>query len=383
MNNFTFHNPTKIVFGKGAIERLPKLLPEQATILLAYGGGSIQRNGIYDTVVSLLKGYKVVPFGGIEANPDVATLKEAIALGKREGVTFVLAVGGGSVIDGSKLIAAGILSPKDPWQIVLEHKVDKALPLASVLTVPATGSEMNAGAVISNRATQEKFSFQGYHPVFSILDPTYAYTLSYHQIACGIADSFVHVCEQYLTYPGQSALMDRMAEGVLLNIIDIAKDQQKLKERDYATYCEYMLSATFALNGFVGMGVEQDWLTHMIGHEITALTDTTHGASLAMLYPAVLRVLIQEKGAKIAQMGRRIWRLENHNEETLIRQTIECIAEFFRSLGLAASLAEAHIQPEIAQEITQRIERRGIVFGEKGLGTPQVVQSILKEAYKI
>lgn len=380
MKNFIFTNPTKLIFGKDSIARITNFLPKDAIILLTYGGGSIMKNGIYDQVMEQLKGFKVVPFGGIEANPDIATLEKAIELGRKEKINFILAVGGGSVIDGSKLIAIAIPSTTPAWDIVKTGKFEEAIPFGTVLTVPATGSEMNSGAVISNRETKEKFGFYGTFPLFSVMDPTYAYTLSKHQISCGIADAFMHVCEQYLTYPDQSGVMDRMSEGILLNLIDISKSQDKLAEHDYDTFCEYMLSATIALNGFLSMGTAQDWLAHMIGHEITALTGITHGASLAMVYPSVLRVMRPHKEGKILQYAKRVWGIEGDNTDEIVTKAISKTEEFFRSLGLAANMAEGKVDQSVADEIIRRMEERGHKYGEGRIASVEEVKVILKDS---
>ncbi|MDO5036502.1 MAG: iron-containing alcohol dehydrogenase [Porphyromonas sp.] len=379
MNNFTFHNPTKIVFGCGSVAQLSKLIPEGTkTILLTYGGGSIVRLGIYDQVIQQLERYEVIPFGGIEPNPDCHTLDKAIAIAKEKEVDLVLAVGGGSVIDGSKVIAAGVFSSyTTSWEMVINGEFKGSIPLGTVLTVPATGSEMNAGAVISNRATREKYGYRAQHPLFSVLDPTYTYTLSQHQVACGIADVWMHTLEQYLTYPGQSNLMDRMAEGVLSNVLDFAPLRLE-KSDDYDVACEYMLSATIALNGFLGMGVEQDWVTHKIGHEVTALTGATHGASLMMILPSVLRVMRAEKEAKLLQMGIRVFRMTDPTAEEVIIK----IEDFIHSLGLAASLTEAGISKEVAVEIADRFEERGESWGEGQHATPERIREILLLASK-
>ena len=304
MNNFIYHNPTKLVFGKGQIARLPKLIPAGKRIMLTFGGGSVKRNGVYDQVVAALEGRDLVEFWGIEANPSVETLREAIALGKERKVDFLLAVGGGSVIDGTKLIAAGLLYDGDAWDIVLKGQAGKTVPLATVLTMSATGSEMNSGAVISRYETKEKYAFYGDYPVFSILDPETLYSLPKRQVACGLADTFVHVLEQYMTTPHQSRLMDRWAEGILHTVVEIAP-KALADERDYDTMSEYMLSATLALNDMIRMGVTQDWATHMIGHELTALHGLTHGATLAIVINGTLRVLRGQKRGKLLQYGGR------------------------------------------------------------------------------
>ena len=329
MNNFIYHNPTKLVFGKGQIARLPKLIPAGKRIMLTFGGGSVKRNGVYDQVVAALEGRDLVEFWGIEANPSVETLREAIALGKERKVDFLLAVGGGSVIDGTKLIAAGLLYDGDAWDIVLKGQAGKTVPLATVLTMSATGSEMNSGAVISRYETKEKYAFYGDYPVFSILDPETLYSLPKRQVACGLADTFVHVLEQYMTTPHQSRLMDRWAEGILHTVVEIAP-KALADERDYDTMSEYMLSATLALNDMIRMGVTQDWATHMIGHELTALHGLTHGATLAIVINGTLRVLRGQKRGKLLQYGERIWGIAGGSEEERIDRTIAANEAFFR-----------------------------------------------------
>ena len=384
MRNFDFKNPTRLVFGKDCVaKKLRGLLPEGTKkILLTYGGGSVKRNGIYDTVLAQLEGLEVVPFGGIEANPDVATLDRAIALGREKEVDFILAVGGGSVLDGSKLIAAGIPTTRlTGWEIVRSGEYDGFVPLGTVLTVPATGSEMNRGAVISNRELGEKFAFYSEYPTFSLLDPVYTYTLPKQQVAAGIADTFVHITEQYLTYPGQSGVMDRMAEGVLLNVLDFAPLRLE-KDNDYDVACEYLLSATMGLNGFLGMGVEQDWATHRIGHEFTALLGITHGVSLVMILPSLLRVLKEHKLAKVAQLGRRVFGLKGESDEELFEPTVQAIEGFIRSLGLAASLKEGGVPRETGEIVARRFEERGTVLGEQGICPPPVIRAIIEKAYE-
>ena len=320
MNNFIYHNPTELVFGKGQIARLPKLIPADKRIMVTFGGGSVKRNGVYDQVVRALEGRDFIEFWGIEANPSVETLRKAIALGKERKVDFLLAVGGGSVIDGTKLIAAGLLYDGDAWEIVLRGRAEKSVPLATVLTISATGSEMNSGAVISRYETKEKYPFSGDYPLFSILDPGVLYSLPKRQIACGLADTFVHVLEQYLTAPGQSRLMDRWAEGILHTVSEIAPEALS-DNPDYDVMSEYMLSATLALNDMIRMGVREDWATHMIGHEITALHGLTHGATLAIVINGTLRVLREQKRGKLLQYGERIWGIAGGTETVRLRPT--------------------------------------------------------------
>ena len=359
MNNFIYHNPTELVFGKGQIARLAKLIPADKRIMITFGGGSVKRNGVYEQVIRALEGREVVEFWGIEANPSVETLRRAIALGKERRVDFLLAVGGGSVIDGTKLIAAGLLYEGDAWEIVLKGKAGKTVPLATVLTMSATGSEMNNGAVISRYETKEKYAFYGDYPVFSILDPETLYSLPVRQIACGLSDTFVHVLEQYMTTPGQSRLMDRWAEGILHTVIEIAPRIRE-NQHDYAVMSEYMLAATLALNDMIRMGVAQDWATHMIGHELTAL----HGLTHAIVINGTLRVLREQKRGKLLQYGERIWGITGGSDEERIERTIAANEEFFRSLGLSTHLSQEGIGEATIAEIERRFNAAGSRFGE-------------------
>ena len=363
MNNFIYHNPTELVFGKGQIARLSKLIPADKRIMITFGGGSAKRNGVYEQVVKALEGRDFIEFWGIEANPSIETLRKAIALGKEHKVDFLLAVGGGSVIDGTKLISAGLLYDGDAWDLVLKGSYDRTVPLASVLTMAATGSEMNSGAVISRYETQEKYAFYSNYPVFSILDPETLYSLPKRQIACGLADTFVHVLEQYMTTPGQSRLMDRWAEGILYTVVEVAP--KALGEtRDYDTMSEYMLSATLALNDMIRMGVTQDWATHMIGHELTALYGLTHGATLAIVINGTLRTLRDQKHGKLLQYGERIWGISEGSEEERIDRTIAATESFFRSLGLSTHLSEEGIGEATIAEIERRFNASGVHHGE-------------------
>lgn len=365
MNNFIYHNPTKLVFGRGQIARLGKLIPADKHVMITFGGGSVRRNGVYDQVVKALEGRNFTEFWGIEANPSVETLRRAVAQGRREGIDFLLAVGGGSVIDGTKLIAAGLLYDGDPWEIVLKGQAGRTVPLATVLTMAATGSEMNNGAVISRYETKEKYAFSGDYPLFSILDPETLYSLPPRQVACGLADTFVHVLEQYMTTPGQSRLMDRWAEGILHTVVEIAPEVRK-NQQDYAVMSEYMLSATLALNDMIHMGVAQDWATHMIGHELTALHGLTHGATLAIVINGTLRVLREQKRGKLLQYGERIWGITGGEEEDRIDRAIERTEAFFRSLGLSTRLSEEGIGEQTIAEVERRFNAQGVAYGEAG-----------------
>lgn len=379
MNNFTFYNPTKLIFGKGTISSLTAEIPSGKRILITFGGGSVKSNGVYTQVINALKDHTYFEFWGIEPNPSVETLREAIKLGKEKNCDFVLAVGGGSVIDGSKLIAAGIVYSGDPWEIVIkrDNTLAPSLPLASVLTLPATGSEMNRGAVISNNATKEKFAFYGNYPLFSILDPEATYTLPPFQVACGLADTFVHVIEQYLTTTGQSPLMDRWAEGVLHTIVEIAPKVRE-NQSDYDTMSTFMLSATMALNGFISMGVSQDWATHMIGHELTALHGLTHAHTLTIVLPGSMRILKAEKREKILQYGKRVFGIEESNPDKAVEMTIAKTEELFVSMGFKIKLSENNIGEETIAEISKRFKERNFKLGENRSVDWQKTAEILK-----
>ena len=376
MNNFSFQNPTRLIFGDGMIASLSKEIPAGKKIMVTFGGGSVKKNGVYDQVIKALEGRIVTEFWGIEANPTIETLRKAIALGKEKQIDFLLAVGGGSVLDGTKLISSGLLYDGDAWDLVKKGYYPESVPTGTVLTLPATGSEMNSGAVISRIETHEKYPFYSNYPVFSILDPKVTFTLPDFQIACGIADTFVHVMEQYMTSPGQSRLMDRWAESILASLIEIAP---KIKENktNYDLMADFMLCATMALNGFISMGVNNDWATHMIGHELTALHGLTHGATLVIVLPGTLRVLAAKKQGKLLQYGERIWGITSGTTEERVALAIKKTEDFFRSLGLHTRLSEENIGDATIDEITRRFTERNVAFGEDRDVTAQVAREIL------
>lgn len=377
MNNFIFQNPTRLIFGKGMIAELSRAIPTDKRIMITFGGGSVKKNGVYEQVIQALKGHNYVEFWGIEPNPAVETLRKAIILGKEKKVDFLLAVGGGSVLDGTKLISAGLKYDGDAWELVRKGAYSDTVPMGAVLTLPATGSEMNKGAVISRHETQEKYAFYGNYPVFSILDPETTFTLPPYQVACGLSDTFVHVMEQYLTTPGQSRLMDRWAEGILSTLIEIAP-QIRENQHNYDLMADFMLSATMGLNGFIAMGVTQDWATHMIGHELTALHGLTHGATLAIVFNGTLRTLRKQKYEKILQYGERVWGITQGSDDERIDLTIEKTEGFFRNLGLSTHLSEENIGEETIQEIERRFNERGVAFGEAQNVTGSVAREILQ-----
>lgn len=382
MYNFEFQNPVKLIFGKGSIARIAEEIPAQSKIMLTFGGGSVKRNGVYDQVIKALEGRNVVEFWGIEPNPKYETLIEAIALARREGVDFLLAVGGGSVIDGTKFIAAAIPYEGEPWDIITRNDiVRKAVPLATVLTLPATGSEMNNGAVISRRTTHEKFPFHSdlVFPRFSVLDPCVTFSLPKKMIAAGLADTFVHVMEQYMTYPVDARVMDRWAEGLLQTVMEISPAAMG-DNPDYDTMANFMLCATMGLNGFIAMGVPQDWATHMIGHELTALHEITHGVTLAIVLPQLLRVMRQDKHDKLLQYATRVLGITEGDDEARINEAIRRTEEFFHSLGIATRLSDYGVGQATVDEIVRRFTERGAVWGERHDVTPDKVRKILEMA---
>lgn len=377
MFNFVFQNTTKLVFGKGEIAKLETLIPKDKKVLITFGGGSVKRNGVYDQVKEALKNHHIVEFWGIEPNPAVETLRKAVKLGLEEKVDMLLAVGGGSVLDGTKLIAAAIAQPdKDAWAIVKSGSAGHQIPFASVITLPATGSEMNNGAVISCHETKEKFAFRGDYPAFSILDPETTYSLPKHQIACSLADIVVHCFEQYMTTTGQNRVLDRWAEGVIATAMEIAPLIQA-DQHNYEVMSDYMFSATMALNNFIRMGITQDWSTHQIGHELTALCGVTHGESLAIVYPGTIDVLREQKKGKLLQFGSRVLDIHEGTEEERINRVIEKIEAFFKLLGLATRLSEKNIGIDVIEEIARRFNERGVHFGEAQNVTGDVARQIL------
>ena len=381
MNNFVFQNPVELIFGKGQIARLSERVAPGTRILMTYGGGSIKRNGVYDQVMAALKGCEVIEFGGIEANPDFDTLMKAVEICRTQKIDLILAVGGGSIIDGTKFIAAAAKFEGDEWQILSAGaEIKSALPFATVLTLPATASEMNSGAVISRRSTKEKYAFGSplLFPKFSILDPTAVYSLPNRQIANGVVDIYAHTLEQYLTTANHTRVMDRWAEGLLHTLIEVAPKLLKEGERSYDDCADFMLTATMGLNGFIAMGVDEDWATHMIGHELTALHGLDHGVTLAMVYPGVMHVMRREKEAKLLQYAERIWNIIDGTTDERIDKAIKCTANFFASVGMKLHLSDYNIGEETINTIVTRFKQRGWNVGEHQIVTPEKVEEILR-----
>jgi len=367
MKNFVLYNPTKLIFGAGQIAALAREIPEGAKVLMTYGGGSIKSNGVYDQVKSALAGFTVLEFGGIEPNPCYETLMNAVALARAEKVDFLLAVGGGSTLDGTKFISAAIGFEGDPWEILQGGRPKTAVPLASVMTLPATGSEMNNGAVISRKSTLEKFAFSSplVFPRFSVVDPEVTYSLPPRQIANGVVDAFVHVVEQYLTYPADAPIQDRFAEGILQTLLEVGP-RTLADPKDYSARSNMVFSATMALNGLIGVGVPQDWMTHMIGHELTILHGLDHAQTLAIVLPNLLWVQRDSKREKLLQFAERIWNIREGSEAQRIEQAIIKTRAFFESMGNPTHLSDYGLGDDSFDEIVRRFKGRNMLpCGEK------------------
>lgn len=382
MNNFKFYNPTKIIFGKGTIKEIAAEIPDLSKILVTYGGGSIKRNGVFDEVQTALKGRNVGEFGGIEPNPSYETLMRCVEMIRKDGFDYLLAVGGGSVIDGTKFIAAAVSYNGDPWEIVESYgkKVSQSLPFGTVLTLPASGSEMNSGAVITHKGLNAKlpFSHVSLYPRFSVLDPTVTYSLPPNQIANGVIDAFVHVTEQYLTYPVNAKLQDRFAESLLLTLIEEGPKALASPE-DYNVRANIMWCAALALNGLISAGVPQDWATHMIGHELTARYGLDHARTLAVVLPALLIIRSGQKKEKLLQYAERIWGITSGDEQTRINAAIEKTREFFASLQAPTRLCDYRLNEDIIPTIVEQLKAHNMTkLGETKDVTPEVAEAILK-----
>jgi len=382
MLNFEFQNPTRIVFGKETVAQLDTLIPKNARVLILYGGQSAERNGTLAEVRTALGQREYREFGGIEPNPSYETLLKAIEQVRTEKLDFLLAVGGGSVIDGTKFVAAAESFNGDPWQILQTFggAVTQALPLGVVVTLPATGSEMNCGAVVTRKSTKTKafFTTPLVFPQFSILDPTKTYTLPARQLANGVVDSFTHIVEQYLTYPVDGRIQDRLAEGLLQTLIEIGPKVVK-EPADYDTRANLMWTATMALNGLVGAGVPQDWATHLVGHELTAQYGLDHAQTLAVLLPSMLDVRRDEKRAKLLQFAERVWGITQGSEDQQIDQAIAKTRAFFETLGVKTRLADYGISADAIDGLVRQLE----VHGMTALGEHQnVTLEVSRKVYE-
>lgn len=382
MKNFIYANPTKIIFGKGMIANIASEIPTTSKVLMLYGGGSIKANGVYDQVMGALQNHEVLEFSGIEPNPHYETCLKAVEMIKKNDIDFLLAVGGGSVLDATKFIAAADkFMEHNPWDILLKNgaNIECALPFGAVITLPATGSEMNSGGVITRASTEEKLSFSSAStfPKFSVLDPEVTYSLPRKQISNGIVDAFVHVVEQYITTGSENNLLqDYMAESILKVLVHEAPMLIQ-DDHDYESRANFMWAATWALNGWIGCGVEQDWATHMIGHELTALYGLDHAQTLAIVLPGLLQVMKVQKAKKISQLGRTIFDIHEANEEQQLDLTIQAIEQFFNSVGIKTHLSAYGLNEESVLPVVERIKSRGWKLGERQNITSDQVKEIL------
>jgi NADP-dependent alcohol dehydrogenase len=381
MLNFTFYNPTKILFGKGMIKDIAKEIPKEAKIMITYGGGSVKRNGVLDEVKAALPGDDVDEFAGIEPNPAYETLMQCVEKVRNQKIDFLLAVGGGSVIDGTKFIAAAANYAGEPWDIVKSfgRGVRQALPFGTILTLPASGSEMNSGAVITRLATKTKLPLSNtlLFPKFSVLDPTKTFSLPASQIGNGVVDTFVHITEQYLTYPVMGKVQDRFAEGLLLTLIE--EGPQALADpQNYDVRANLMWCATLGLNGLISAGVPQDWATHMIGHELTALHGLDHAKTLAVVLPAMLKIRKDDKKQKLLQYAERVWGISQGDDDARMDEAIDKTRAFFERMQVQTRLCDYGITAEEIPAVVEQLKAHGMVkLGEKFNVTPEMVEKIL------
>lgn len=381
MNNFDFYNPTHIIFGKDRVKKLDGLIAKDAKVLILYGGESAEKTGTLKEVREALSGRNITEFGGIEANPTYETLMKSVDSIKKNNIDFLLAVGGGSVIDGTKFIAAAALFKGDAWDILLQRgsNILAAMPFGTVLTLPATGSEMNCGSVITRKEFKAKLAFghPTLYPKFSILDPTKTYSLPRRQLANGLVDAFVHIAEQYLTYSVNSPIQDRFAEGLLQTIIEIAP--KVLEETpDYDARANLTWVTTMALNGLIGAGVPSDWATHMIGHELTALYGIDHARTLAIILPSMLEVRSESKKEKLLQYANRVWNITDGSEQQIIQQGIDKTRDFFESVGIKTKLSDYELHESDVESVLVQLREHGMVkLGERSDVTLEVSREVL------
>ncbi len=384
MKNFIHHNTTKILFGRDQISTIGNEIPKDKKIMIVYGGGSVKRNGTLKRVQDSLKNHTVYAFGGVEANPHYETLMEAVALVKDNGINFLLAVGGGSVIDGTKFIAAAACYDGDAWDIVKSYGsvVKKALPMGCVLTIAATGSEMNNVAVVTKAETKDKLFFASPYvmPQFSVLEPELTFTLPQNQTANGVVDAFVHVLEQYVTYPVNAKVQDRLAEG-LLNTLKEEGPKVLVNPENFDARANIMWSATMALNGLLSTGTPADWASHLIGQEITGLYGLDHARTLAVMIPAIWKYALADKEQKLAQYGERVWDIPTSDTETMALQAIDATVAFFETMGVKTHLSDYGLGEEIIPAVIAKLNEHGhIALGEHANITPEKVEAILKLA---
>ena len=387
IQNFTFQNPTKILFGKKRIEEIDNEIPKDAKVLILYGGGSVKKNGAFERAVLALGGRDWDEFSGIEANPTFETLMKAVHKVREGGFTYLLAIGGGSVIDGTKFVSAASLFEGDPidlfgWGIGKGLPVQEVVPFGTILTLPATGSEMNSGAVISFVEKNAKVSFRGpkTFPVFSVLEPELTYTLPERQLVNGLLDSFIHVMENYLTYPVGGILQDRYAESILQTLIEIAPRIIDIHHIDYNDRATFMWCATNALNGTINLGVPTDWSSHALGHEITLNHGIDHGRTLSIVLPAMMKVRKNQKWEKLVQFGKRVWGLDGEENE-VVEQAIINTEKFFSSLGAPTRFSDVGLGEEVIPALVEGLKRhKKVALSEHGDVTPEVAYVVYKTA---
>ncbi|OAT25880.1 iron-containing alcohol dehydrogenase [Proteus myxofaciens] len=384
MQNFTYYSPTRIHFGEGQIKKLRSDITKNEKVLLTYGGGSIKRNGVLDQVYAALSGYQIHEFGGIEPNPSYETLMKAVSYARYHGITYLLAVGGGSVVDGTKFIAAAVPYQGETWDIITQHgnNIEKALPLSCVMTLPATGSETNSVAVISRKQTQDKQAFASPHvyPRSAILDPTTTYSLPPRQTANGVVDAFIHILEQYLTYPVNALVQDEYAEGLLRILIKEGPKALATPE-DYDTRANIMWVATQALSGILGVGVPQDWATHALGHELTALHGLDHAQTLAIVLPALLHEKKQTKYDKLIQYAQKVWGINQGSDAFKIDTAINETRNFFEQMGLRTRLSDFKISEADIPALVQKLKEHGqTALGERQDITLEISERIYTAA---
>ena len=379
-----FYNPTKIIFGRDRFNELDYLVPKDAKILVLYGGGSVKRFGTLDRVLAALPNREILEFGGIEANPRYETLMKAVDLVRAEKIDFLLAVGGGSVIDGTKFIALASYYEGDGLDLLRDRSITanlkQALPLAAVLTLAATGSEMNRGGVVSSPIGKLGFGNDLVFPKFSLVDPSLTFTLPETQVANGVVDTFVHVMEQYMTYPAEGRFQDRTSEGILKTLIEIGRATID-NPTDYDLRANLVWCATMGLNGLIGAGVPQDWATHRIGHELTALFGIDHAKTLAIIMPSLWNIMRETKREKLLQYGERVLNITTGSEENRIDQIIETTRQFFESLGIKTRLSDYGIGADQIDSILAALESHHMTsLGERGEITLEISRKILEGA---
>jgi NADP-dependent alcohol dehydrogenase len=388
MLNFNFQNPTKINFGEGQINVISKEIPLNARVLVVYGGGSIKGTGVYQQVVNALTDHTWFEFSGIEPNPTYDTLMKAQDIIKAEKIDYLLAVGGGSVVDGAKFIAAAALyegdtEGNDPWDILAKQAtITKALPLGAILTLPATGSESNGNSVVTRDGNKLPFASPLVRPLFAVLDPTVTLSLSDRQISNGVVDAFVHTIEQYLTYSVNGKVQDRFSEGLLQTLIEEGPKALATETKDdLEVRANIMWSATMALNGLIGAGVPQDWSTHMIGHELTGAFGIDHARTLSIVLPAVMKVCKEQKREKLLQYASRVWGVNEGNENTRIDQAIKLTEEFFEKMQVPTRLSDVELGSKDIDLLVERLEQHGMTaLGEHSDITLDISREILTQA---